>query len=622
MSQPSTMTPHISRRSPRIVVFSAMILIVWIGVALVLSGRVFQPSRSPLWLVLIGAACLAGAAFSWFVLFRGDLERWRQIRRTLGGESCQLALAAETANVGLWNWDLRTNQMHFSDRWREQTGYGKAEIEDDPVAWLRLVHPEDEPGLRAALHLHENRPNAGFESKFRLHHRDGSWRTMLARAAMVTGEDGRPARLVGVQFDITERIAVEDERRKLQSRFLESQKLESLGLLAGSIAHDFNNLLSGVLSNAELLELDLPEESPLTARVDQIKQAAIRMADLSREMLAYSGRGSFNVTYVDVSSLIREMSNLLATGISKRVQLCYKLAESPVMVEAEATQIRQVLMNLITNASDAMDQKPGVITLSTGFIDVTTADLKNLPWAKDLHSGRYAFFEVEDQGCGMAPETVRRMFEPFYTTKPHGRGLGLAAAQDIVRGHHGALSVRSTPGTGTVIRVLLPVPADMSGPTDDAAPMESGWRGSGTLLVVDDDKTARDTAATLLVHLGFDVMQAADGNEAIKCFLRSSLSICGVVLDATISGLEGREVARRIHGEQPDLPVLLTSGYGESEVMKSYAGVRVNGFVQKPVELGRLSAVLQGLLEAEAPSARGSRDANLAAAWPKKTVWA
>jgi PAS domain S-box-containing protein len=616
------MTPHISRRSFWIVVFSATLVFAWTGAALVLSGRILQPSRSPLWLVLTGAACAVGAAGSWLFLFHRELARWRQTWRTLVSGSSQLALAAETANVGLWDWDPQSNRMQFSERWRSQTGYGDAEIENSLLAWLRLVHPEDEPGLRAALHAHAGWPHAGFEATYRLHHRDGSWRTMRARATTVPGSIGNTARLVGVQFDVTDRIQAEAEQRKLQSRLLESQKLESLGLLAGSIAHDFNNLLSGVLSNAELAQLDLPPESPVTTRVDQIKQAAMRMADLSREMLAYSGRGSFNVTYVDLNSLIREMSNLLTTGISKRVQLCYKFAEDPVVIEAEATQISQVLMNLITNASDAMNRQSGTITLTTGVVQVNAADFKDLPWAAEIRGGSYAFFEVEDQGCGMTPETVRRMFEPFYTTKPNGRGLGLAAVQDIVRSHHGALRVRSAPGAGTGIRVLLPVPRDMAGPADTAASTESGWRCTGTILVVDDDKTARDTAATLLAHLGFEVLQAVDGNDAVRCFLRSPRSICGVLLDATIPGLEGREVARLLGAEQPGLPVLLASGYCESEVMKSYAGVRVNGFVQKPIELGQLSNILQNLLAADAPSANDSEHANIAAAWHPKPAWA
>jgi CheY-like chemotaxis protein len=316
------------------------------------------------------------------------------------------------------------------------------------------------------------------------------------------------------------------------------------------------------------------------------------------------------------------MSNLLATGISKRVQLNYRFAEEPVVVEAEATQIRQVLMNLITNASDAMNQQSGIITLTTGLVEATAADFEGLPWARELRSGSYAFFEVADQGCGMTPETVRRMFEPFYTTKPHGRGLGLAAVQDIVRSHHGALRVRSSPGAGTSIRVLLPLPLEIAFLPSNDAQIQSDWRGSGILLVADDDKMARDTAATLLAHLGFEVLQAADGDEAVRCFHRSPRPICGILLDATIPGLEGHEVARQLRISRPDLPVLLTSGYDEGEATRNYADVPVNGFVQKPFELCHLRNALKEFLPEDVSARDEPRSPNSASAWTQKPVWA
>jgi PAS domain S-box-containing protein len=616
------MTPLSSRRSFRFVVFSTIVVFAWMGVLLAGSAWIFPPAGSLVWLGLFNLGCLAATAGSLLILFRADLARWRQIRRNLVDLSRQLDLAAETAAIGLWDWNPRTNEIVFSARWRSQIGYAETEIENQLPAWLCLVHPEDESRVRAAFQAAAARPAAGFEATFRLRHHDGTWRTMRARGAEATPSQGGSGHLVGVQFDITDRDRAEDEMRKIHARLLDSQKLESLGLLAGSIAHDFNNLLSGVLSNAELLELDLPPEGPLNARVDQIKQAAIRMADLSREVLAYSGRGSFNVTCIDLNGLVREMSNLLATGISKRVQLCYKFADAPVVVEAEATQIRQVFMNLITNASDAMELKRGVITVTTGIIEARAADFEGVPWMKELREGSYAFFEVEDKGCGMTPETVRRMFEPFYTTKPHGRGLGLAAVQDIVHRHHGALRIYSAPGDGTRVRVLLPLPADMAGPPGDNTPEENDWRGTGTVLLVDDDKTARDTAATLLARLGFQVLLAADGDEALNCFRRSTQAIRCMLLDATIPGLPGRELVSRLRAERPGIAVVLSSGYSEAEVMKSYAGVRLDGFIIKPLDFSLLSCVMRESLAPLSPATRASERGNPTPAWPPRTVWA
>lgn len=328
------------------------------------------------------------------------------------------------------------------------------------------------------------------------------------------------------------------------------------------------------------------------------------------------------MTHVDLNTLVREMSNLLTTGISKRVKLQYKFAESPVVVEAEATQIRQVLMNLITNASDAMNQQSGVITLTTGIVGARAADFADLPWARELRDGFYAFFEVQDTGCGMSPETINRMFEPFFTTKPRGRGLGLAAVQEIVHGHHGALCIRSAPGRGTTIRVLLPLPADAINPSDATPLRASDWRGSGTVLVVDDDKIIRDTASTLLAHLGFNVVLAADGDDALRRFQHAPHSIRAVLLDATIPGLEGREVVLQLHAKRPGLPVLLTSGYGEKEATERYAGVPLAGFVMKPFELAALERILQEVMPEE-PSAAAERPRiNPPAAWQSKALWA
>jgi PAS domain S-box-containing protein len=613
------MAPSFSRRSFRFVVFSAIAVCAWMGLGLVISVGILRPAGSPVWPALINAASLFAAAGSIWVLFRANLAGWRQAQRNLVHDSLQLDLVAEAANIGLWDWDPKTDEVVFSDPWCRQVGQTAAGMEKHLRAWLSLVHPDDEPRVRAAFQASTGQPGARFEVTYRLRHRDGTWRMMCARGTVAGPDDGRVGHLLGVQLDVTDRHQAEDERRKLHARLLESQKLESLGLLAGSIAHDFNNLLSGVLSNAELAELDLTEDSPLNPRIEQIKQAALRMADLSREMLAYSGRGPFNVTYVDLNVLMREMSNLLTTGISKRVHLSYKFAEAPVVVEAEATQIRQVLMNLITNASDAMNQKSGEITLTTGIVEAQAADFKGVPWAGELHEGSYAFFEVEDKGCGMTPETISRMFEPFYTTKPRGRGLGLAAVQDIVRRHHGALQIRSAPGAGTTVRVLLPLPADMAGPPNNP-PTETSWRGTGTILVVDDDKTARDTAATLLAHLGFQVLLATDGDDAKRCFQRAPEFINAMLLDATIPGLEGREVVKQMHAQRPNLPVFLTSGYCENEVMKNYAGVRLNGFVLKPLEMGRLSTVLRESLPAQSPASSKCVSAYSGPVWTPQPV--
>jgi PAS domain S-box-containing protein len=292
--------------------------------------------------------------------------------------------------------------------------------------------------------------------------------------------------------DITERKRMEQDRLTLERKLLETQKLESLGVLAGGIAHDFNNLLMGVLGNASLALLELPANSPADYSIRQIEIAAGRAADLTRQMLAYSGRGHFVVQPLDLNTLVEEMSHLLQIAISKSIMLQYHLGERLPPIEADAMQIRQVVMNLIVNAAEAIGDDVGTITLTTGIRHADHAELAAIYLAHDLPAGDYLYLEVDDTGSGMDADTLAKIFEPFFTTKFTGRGLGLAAVLGIVRGHHGALKVQSQPARGTTFTILLPTPTDQRMTTDDVnSSVASGRRSAGaggTVLVVDDEQ--------------------------------------------------------------------------------------------------------------------------------------
>ncbi len=259
-----------------------------------------------------------------------------------------------------------------------------------------------------------------------------------------------------LRAEIRERIKAEEEKRMVESKMIEAQKLESLGVLAGGIAHAFNNLLTGVMGNVSLARLDMPPDSPLEPYLDQIEKASIRAADLCKQMLAYSGRGHFMLQRVDLSKLADETIYLLQSSISKQAILRLNLASDVPPVLADRTQLRQILMNLVINASEAIGPNSGVINLATGLTRVDQNYLESTVAPSQLKPGDYAFLEVSDTGCGMTPETLARIFDPFFTTKFTGRGLGLAAVLGIVRGHKGALKVSSEPGKGTTFKILLP----------------------------------------------------------------------------------------------------------------------------------------------------------------------
>ncbi|KXK36527.1 MAG: Blue-light-activated protein [Candidatus Hinthialibacteria bacterium OLB16] len=383
--------------------------------------------------------------------------------------------------------------------------------------------------------------------------------------------------------NIIERRRSEEARSKLEAQVHHTQKLESLGVLAGGIAHDFNNLLMGVLGNASLALMELPPESPARESVNHIEKAAMRAAELARQMLAYSGKGRFVIQKINLSKLVEEMTHLLQVSISKKVFLRYNFADNLPAIEGDATQIRQVIMNLITNASDAIGDKSGVITITTGLIETDSTYLESTYLKDDLPGGYYVFLEVSDTGCGMDEETRARIFDPFFTTKFTGRGLGLAAVLGIVRGHKGTVKVYSEAGRGTTFKILLPC-CDSQEDTQEnhVESTRKDWVGTGTILIVDDEESVRYISKRILESHGFKVLTANDGREGVKAYEAQKEAIDLVLLDMTMPHMDGEEAFRELRLINPDVHVILTSGYTEQEATARFTGKGLAGFIQKP----------------------------------------
>jgi PAS domain S-box-containing protein len=376
------------------------------------------------------------------------------------------------------------------------------------------------------------------------------------------------------------------EASEAQSRHV--QKLESIGVLAGGIAHDFNNLLHVVLGNADIALSHLPQGARAREPLEEVVRATLRAADLTRQLLAYSGKGAVVVRHLDLSNEVREMATLLRTAISKQAMLAWELAPDLPAVSADPTQVRQVVMNLITNASDALDEEGGTITLRTGVIDAE--DLRHPHFeesrpgeATDIALEQYVYLEVADNGAGMTPETLNRIFDPFFSTKFAGRGLGLAAVIGIVRAHKGLIRIRTAPGEGTSFRVLFP---PVSGPvrnTDEVSTPRSGWRGNGTILVVDDEEAVREVAERMLQEIGFQTVGAGDGREALKILKLEAQQITGVLLDLSMPRMGGQETFQRLRKTHPELPVVMMSGYTEEVVAEQLGeSAQRTVFLQKP----------------------------------------
>lgn len=396
----------------------------------------------------------------------------------------------------------------------------------------------------------------------------------------------------------TDRVQAEAERHRLETQMTHVQKLESLGVLAGGIAHDFNNLLVGIMGHAGLALMELPPGSPAATRLHHIETASLRASELTNQMLAYSGRGRFVVQPLDLSRLVEEMGHLLHTAVSKSAVLRFECEPGLPQINGDPSQLRQVVMNLITNASDAIGADPGTITLRTGVVDADRAFFGHTYLREDLPPGPYVFVEVRDSGSGMTPETLARIFDPFFTTKFTGRGLGLAAVLGIVRGHRGAIRIDSAPGAGTTFQVYLPaLPEVAAPPPADVVELASGaWQGRGTVLVVDDEEGVREVAGAILEHAGFQVTMAVDGREGVDRLAADPGGIALVLLDMTMPRMNGATALVEMRKIRADVPIIVTTGYGEQEVVSQVGSLPHTGFIQKPYSPGALVAAVRQLL--------------------------
>jgi signal transduction histidine kinase/CheY-like chemotaxis protein len=390
------------------------------------------------------------------------------------------------------------------------------------------------------------------------------------------------------------------ERKRFNEQLRQTQKLESLGVLAGGVAHDYNNLLVGILGNSSLAAEALARAHPARALLEDVVTTAERAAGLTRQLLAYAGKGRFVIEPLDLSSLVEEITLLVQTSIPRNVQLRLDLAKELPPIEADAGQMQQLFMNLVINGAEAIGDRPGTVTVATGQIDVDEPYLRTMLLQTEITPGPYVFAEVQDTGCGMDERTIAKIFDPFFTTKFTGRGLGLAAALGIVRGHKGTMKVYSTPGRGTTFKLLFPAALGKT-VTREKLAADQDLQGQARVLVVDDEETVRRTAKNTLERYGYSVVLAENGQQALELVRQSPLTFDLVLLDLTMPVLSGEDTLRELRKIRPALPVILSSGFNEVEAIRRFQGKSLAGFVQKPYTAAtlaqRVKAVLTGPAE-------------------------
>lgn len=508
-------------------------------------------------------------------------------------------IAQETARVGSFVHDLRARTAEWSDQLFRMLGLEPGEFNPNFAFGEKafpFVHPDDRPLVKSTWKRSLITGRA--ESvRHRVVRRDGELRVFDSTVLAVRDQNDEADRMVGSVRDVTDEMRTDEARANLETKIQQAQKLESLGVLAGGIAHDFNNLLVGILGNASLALLDLDPDSPARHSVTEIEQAAQRAAELTRQLLAYAGKGRLVVEALDCSQVVREMTSLLRSAVAPAAHLELSLSEDIPLVEADVTQLRQVIMNLVTNASDALLERGGRIRVTTGRLDVDAAYLQQCVPASDAPAGHHVFLSVQDDGRGMDERTRARIFDPFFTTKFTGRGLGLAATLGIMRGHRGAIRVDSAPGKGTTLTLLFPAARQAEPPVAPAPAAPLAWASSGEVLVVDDEPSVRAVSRALLRRRGFTVSDAAGGREAVELLAQDVDRFRLVLLDLTMPHMDGDATFEALRALSPELKVVLMSGYNEEEVTRQFAGRGLAAFLQKPFRAEDLDNVIRRVLE-------------------------
>ncbi len=526
------------------------------------------------------------------------INELKQMEKELLETKQRLLMANKATNDVIWDWDVRSDMQ----QWNE-TGtavFGWTEIVERPVNahwWVERVHPDDRERVHDSFFAVVNNPELDvWRDEYHFLKTDGTYADVLDRGYVLRDEKGKAIRMVGAMQDIT-------AHKKAEKALLQAKKAESLEHMAGAVAHHYNNLMGIVLGNLELTELPGFAPEQVASLLIEARRAASRAADLSNLMLAYLGLSTGKRKSLDLGAVCREVLADILPRLPQKTRLELSGLPDGLIVRADSAQMRQLLDALVTNAVESFEDEEGVITVmvtEAPAADLPVAGVKPVDWRPE-GGRRCACLEVADTGPGMTPETLEKVFDPFFSTRFTGRGLGLPVVLGIVKAHEGGIILESRPGSGTIVRILLPLSEEKPAVRPSSSSPSAPFPKQGLVLVVDDEPALRKMAQLMLTSLGFETVSAPNGAEALELFRRRPQEFLCVLCDLTMPGMSGWETLAVLRSIRADIPVILCSGHNEAAVMAYVQTDMPQVFLGKPYDKAKLTAALAAVCSTITP---------------------
>ncbi len=524
--------------------------------------------------------------------FIEDITQSKLYEQELISKREELQMVIDAANLGVWEFNPLTNaDVRYNERWFTMLGYEPFELAQDVETWQGLLHPDDYPKARECLraHMEEGSP---YVMEIRLRGKDGQYRHVFTMGqAMAWNDQGQTTRIVGVHMDVTERRQLELQRQELELQLRQSQKMEAIGTLAGGIAHDFNNILAAVLGYSEILLDDVPKDSELRGSLQEVVNAGLRARDLIKQILTFSRQAKQEFSPVQVNLLVKEAGKMMRSVLPTSIQIHQDVCKEQLLVNADPTQLHQVIINLATNAAHAMDSGGGVMKIILASCELTEP-------LGDLGPGRYMCLRVTDSGHGIPAEYLDSIFDPYFTTKEKGKGtgLGLSVVHGIVTTHGGHIEVDSREGYGTEFSVYLPILSEQ-GKSQQEDELAGVSGGSERILLVDDEPTIVSMQRITLEKAGYQVVGCTSSIEAMGLLRNGIEKFDLVITDMTMPYVSGDRLAAMVKRLRPSLPVVLCTGYSEKIIGKELVELQVDRLLMKPVAQRSMLIAIREILD-------------------------